>query len=75
MSSYFVCSFNIFCIFGKPWASKTKFICVLQIFSQRPIQKEAVDLCVQLFQAFAGTLDNLAQLGNVERATKRYCQI
>ena len=34
--------------------------CHSQIFSQRPVQKEATELCTQLLTAFAPCLEELA---------------
>jgi len=45
---------------------------VRQLFSQPEIQERAARLTVELLQSFAGTLEQLAVLGNVEKPTDRW---
>jgi hypothetical protein len=44
---------------------------LFQLFSQLQIEKEAIELISELLQAFAGTMEQLAVVGNLERQTKK----
>lgn len=45
---------------------------ISQLFSQPEIQERAARLTVELLQSFAGTLEQLALLGNTEKPTDRW---